>query len=290
MKVGELSTKLGNDQLDRYQERGYFFPVRVLDEGEVAEFRAHFDGYYAYHRERLNNLPPSKHGSVYGHTHTFLRWVYRIVSHHNVLDAVESVLGPNLLVWDTGWFAKMPGDKKYVSWHQDATYWGLHPPKVTTAWVALSESIPENGCMRVIPGSHKNPLLPQRDTYQPDNALSRGQEIAVEVDETQAVDIVVHPGQISLHDIAIVHGSKANISNQPRMGIAVRYIAPEVIQDGNVRQFALLVRGKDKFGHFDLIEPPQNDDPANNAMQVASLDRLYRNILSTQAPGGEPSS
>jgi len=262
----------------------------VFNDREVPEFRANFDSSYSYHKHRLQTLPASKHGSIYGHTHVFLQWVYRIVSHSRVLDAVESILGPNLLVWDTGWFAKMPGDKKFVSWHQDATYWGLHPPKVTTAWVALSDSIPENGCLRVIPGSHKNPLLPQRDTYEPQNALSRGQEIAVEVDETQAVDIVLQPGHMSLHDIAIVHGSKANTSEQPRIGIAVRYIAPEVIQDGNVRQFALVVRGKDEFGHFDLIEPPQNDDPANNAMQTAALDRLYRNILSTQAPGGNQSS
>jgi non-heme Fe2+,alpha-ketoglutarate-dependent halogenase len=280
MKVEDRSTKLDRNQLHSYEERGYYFPIRVFDDSEVAEFRAHFDNYYAYHAERLNSLPASKHGSVYGHTHTFLQWVYRIVSHPKVLDAAESVLGPNLLVRDTSWFAKMPGDKKYVSWHQDATYWGLHPPNVTTAWVALSDSIPENGCMRVVPGSHKNPLLPHRDTYQPQNALSRGQEITVEVDETQAVEIVLHPGEMSLHDVAIVHGSKANTSEKPRIGIAVRYMTPEVVQDGNVRQLGLLVRGKDRFGYSDLLEPPQKDDPAANAMQLESLDRLYRNTLS----------
>jgi non-heme Fe2+,alpha-ketoglutarate-dependent halogenase len=288
MKVEERSTKLDSNQLRSYQERGYHFPIRVFNDSEVADFRTHFDNYYAYNSERLNGLPASKHGSVYGHTHTFLRWVYRIVSHPKVLDAAESVLGPNLLVRDTGWFAKMPGDKKYVSWHQDATYWGLHPPHVTTAWVALSDSIPENGCMRVVPGSHKHPLLPHRDTYEPQNALSRGQEIAVEVDEAQAVDIVLRPGEISLHDVAIVHGSKANTSDTPRIGIAVRYMTPEVVQDGNVRQLGLLVRGEDKFGYSDLMQPPQKDDPANNAMQVESLDRLYRNNLSAETTRRNP--
>jgi non-heme Fe2+,alpha-ketoglutarate-dependent halogenase len=288
MKVGERSTKLDSNQLRSYQERGYYFPIRVFDDSEVAEFRAHFDDYYAYNSERLNGLPASKHGSVYGHTHTFLRWVYRIISHPKVLDAAESVLGPNLLVRDTGWFAKMPGDKKYVSWHQDATYWGLHPPHVTTAWVALSDSIPENGCMRVVPGSHKKPLLPHRDTYEPQNALSRGQEVAVQVDEAEAVDLVLSPGEISLHDVAIVHGSKANTSDKPRIGIAVRYMTPEVVQDGNVRQLGLLVRGEDKFGYSDLIEPPQKDDPANNAMQVESLDRLFRNSASADTMRRNP--
>ena len=101
--------------------------------------------------------------------------------------------------------------------------------------------------MRVVPGSHKNPLLPHLETYAPENALSRGQEIAVDVEESEAVDITLLPGQMSLHDIAIVHGSKANTSNKPRIGIAVRYMPPEVVQDGNVRQLALLVRGKDEF-------------------------------------------
>lgn len=274
------SIKLNDNQLRSYEDRGYHFPTRVFDDSVVATFRAHFNEYFAYHSARLNDLPANKHGSVYAHTHTFLRWVYQLVSHPNVLDTVESVLGANLLVWDTGWFVKMPGDKKYISWHQDATYWGLHPPKVTTAWIALSASIPENGCMRVVPASHKNPILPHRDTFAPQNALSRGQEVTVNVDENLAVDIILQPGEISLHDIAIVHGSRANTSGVARIGIAVRYISTEVAQDGNVRQFALLVRGKDEFGHYDLIEPPNTDDPADNRIQVESLDRLYRNILS----------
>jgi hypothetical protein len=108
--------------------------------------------------------------------------------------------------------------------------------------------------------------------------LSRGQEIAVEVDETQAVDIVLQPGEMSLHDISVVHGSKPNTTNIPRIGIAIRYLPPEVKQTG-VRGFGLLVRGKDELGNFDLIEPPRQNDPANNAVQLKVLDRLYKNIL-----------
>jgi non-haem Fe2+, alpha-ketoglutarate-dependent halogenase len=286
MCLQRQSTKLSEQEVNKYQDRGYLFPINVLDEDEVAEFRKHFDGYYNHYKDRLQNLPPNKHSTIYGHTHIFLEWVYRIVSHYKVVDAVESIVGPNLLVWDTGWFAKMPGDNKFVSWHQDATYWGLHPPKVATAWVALSNSSRVNGCMRVIPGSHKTPLLPQHDTYDPQNALSRGQEIAVEVNEQEAVDLVLRPGQMSLHDIGIVHGSKANSSDEPRIGIAIRYIAPEVVQDGRVRQFGLLVRGEDKFGHFDLIDPPQSNDPDNNARQVESMQRFFQNIVpSVNAPG-----
>jgi ectoine hydroxylase-related dioxygenase (phytanoyl-CoA dioxygenase family) len=132
---------------------------------------------------------------------------------------------------------------------------------------------------RVIPGSHKSPRLPQRDTGAPDNALSRGQEIAVDVDESQAVDMLLQPGEMSLHHVAIIHGSKANSSNKPRIGVGIRYVTPDVVQDGVVRQFALLVRGRDEFGHFDLLELPERNDPAANAVQLQSLQRAYRDTM-----------
>src|SRR5579872_2037680 len=190
----DQTTALTTDQKFSYQDRGYCFPIRVLDELETARFRRHFLNYLDETREQAAAEPPRNRSAIFKELHMSLPWVYQLVSHPHVLDAVESVLGPNLLVWGSQWFPKMPGDKAYVSWHQDATYWGLHPPNITTAWIALSESAPENGGMRVIPGTHKNPLLPQRDTYAPDNVLSRGQEIAVAVDEAQAVDIILQPG------------------------------------------------------------------------------------------------
>ncbi len=267
--------------MNGYGERGYEFPIPVFDEAETRGFRRHFDDYYAYYSEQIRILPANKHVSVFAHTHTFLNWVYRMASHPKVLDAVEGVLGPDLTVRDSAWFAKMPGDKKYISWHQDGTYWGLHPPKAVTAWIALSDSLPENGCMRVVPGSHRQ-IYPHHETYAADNALSRGQEVAVTVDERQAVDIVLRPGEMSLHDVAIVHGSQANASGKPRIGLAVRYMPPEVVQEGKVRQLALLVRGKDEYGHVDLLDAPQSDDPGANQMQVESLDRLFRNARSLE--------
>jgi ectoine hydroxylase-related dioxygenase (phytanoyl-CoA dioxygenase family) len=227
----------------------------------------------------MKGLLPRDRRAYLTETHLFLRWVYRIVSHPRVLDAVESVLGPNLLVWGSQWFPKMPGDKAYVSWHQDGTYWGLTPPSVTTAWVALSASTRENGCMRVVPQTHKAAMLPQRETYAPDNMLSRGQEIAVEVDEAQAVDLVLRPGEFSLHHIGTVHGSGPNHSNQPRIGLAIRYIAPEVVQQG-ARDVALLVRGKDEHGHFDLVAPPDRDGSLEeNSTHAEALRRKTGNIM-----------
>lgn len=275
------STSLSALQQQYYLERGYYSPIRVFGDSQAEEFRNRFLEYFSEHEEQIRGRPPREHYVVMTQTHFLLRWVFRMVSHPNLLDAVESILGPNLIVWSSQWFPKMPGDKTYISWHQDATYWGLHPPNVTTAWIALSESAPENGCMRVVPGTHQGPLLPQTETYAQDNALSRGQEIAVKVEESQAADLVLQPGEMSLHHIGIVHGSNANKSDKPRIGLAVRFIAPEVVQDGAARQMAILVRGKDGFGHFDLVDPPEDDviSTQDTELHSESLRRQRTNIM-----------
>jgi non-heme Fe2+,alpha-ketoglutarate-dependent halogenase len=272
---------LTDAQQRRYSEEGYYFPVRVFDTAETTEFRDHFLDYFTQNRQRLTELPPNEHYKVYVGTHLMLNWVYRMISHPNVLNVVKSVLGPNLIVWNTQWFAKMPGDKTYVSWHQDATYWGLNPPHVTTAWIALSECNSENGCMRVVPGTHHGSLLPQIDTYAPDNALSRGQEIAVDVDESKGVDFLLQAGEMSLHHIGIVHGSAVNRSNTARIGCAVRFISSEVVQEGTERQIGLLVHGSDQFGHFDLIDPPKDDtvSPEDNAIYQEAMRRMRSNLV-----------
>lgn len=272
-------TTAGPSWKSAYENRGYYFPIRVFDVAEAAVFRAAFVDFVAQKSQELNALPPREHYRVLSETHTFLPWVYSIASHPNVLEAVETLLGPNLLIWSSRWFSKMPGDKTYVSWHQDATYWGLHSLKIATAWIALSESNPENGCMRVVPETHKQALLPQTETYAPDNALTRGQEIAVNVDESRAVNISLRPGEMSLHHVLIVHGSKANTSDKSRIGIAVRYVSPEVKQDGE-RPLAMLVRGKDNCGNFDLLDAPVSDALGSSTkLQSEAVQRMMKNIL-----------
>jgi non-heme Fe2+,alpha-ketoglutarate-dependent halogenase len=262
-----------------YESNGYFYPIQVFSAGEGQTYRAAYLDYVTQKKEELKALAPREHYRILSETHTSLPWVYAIASNSMVLDVVEELIGPNILIWSSRWFSKMPGDKTYVSWHQDATYWGLSPLKIATAWIALSDSTPENGCMRVIPETHKMALLPQIETYAPDNALTRGQEIAVDVDENRAVDIVLSPGQMSLHHVLIVHGSRANTSDKPRIGIAIRYVAPEVKQEGQ-RPVAMLVRGKDDYGNFDLIEPPAFDGTQRGEnIQAEAVNRMLKNIL-----------
>jgi ectoine hydroxylase-related dioxygenase (phytanoyl-CoA dioxygenase family) len=185
-------------------------------------------------------------------------------------------------VWGSDWFVKFPGDAAFISWHQDGAYWGLQPPKVTTAWIALSPSTLESGCMQVMPGTQKT-QLPQRETFALDNALSRGQEIEFDVDESKAVALQLAPGEMSLHHIGIAHGSQANRSNYARIGIAVRYIAPEVVQQGSERQIVQLVRGKDEFGNFEIVAPPTDATGAAEIRKEAD-----RRVLKNVYPDGKP--
>ena len=281
--------KLSEQQRRQFEQNGYLWPLRVLDAAEAQRYLACYRDYVARHQERLNELRPNQRYQVLSETHFVLPWVYEIVSHPGILDVVETLLGPDLLAWNTSWFSKMPGDKAYVGWHQDGTYWNLRPPTVVTAWVALSPSISRNGCMRVVPGTHTQPMIPQRETYLPDNALSRGQEIAVAVDERQAVDLNLQPGEMSLHHIWIVHGSNANTSpDTPRIGIAIRYTRPEVVQESPMKPLALLVRGRDNYGNFEILPPPQQDSPSEQTVKhKAIVDRLRAGIMTTAQPKPE---
>ena len=239
---------LNSDDSATYQREGILFPIPVLTVDEAAEFAIHLNVL----EDRLGGRP--KTAELHQLFHYF-RWAYELVTHSQVLDAVESVLGPNLLVWGMSVFTKHPYDPGFISWHQDGTYWGLDSGQITTAWIALTPSTTANGCMRVVPGSQTLSVQRHVDTYAENNLLSRGQEIAVEVDEQQAVDVVLQPGEMSLHHVNIVHGSRANESDQKRVGIAIRYITPEVRQDGH-EQRVLLARGIDKFHHFPHLEAP----------------------------------
>lgn len=261
------SSRLSETQRQQFERDGFLFPLPALDEREVAYFLKKYYDHTTRNREALASLPAKDRFQILSETHFVMKWAFEIARHPRVLDAVEGLIGPNILAWSSAWFSKMPGDKAFVSWHQDGTYWNLSVPRVVTAWVALTPATPANGCMRVVPGTHKHSMMPQRETYAADNVLSRGQEIAVAVDEAQAVDLTLGPGEMSLHHIWTVHGSKPNASTIPRIGMAIRYVSTEVRQESPFKPVAVLVRGRDDFGHFDLLPAPTEDHPDPRAQQ-----------------------
>jgi non-heme Fe2+,alpha-ketoglutarate-dependent halogenase len=266
--MGTIST----DSVRQFNDQGYYAPIRALTSDEAANLRS-----------RLENFEADNSGLTAGlrnKPHLLLTWLDGLVRHPGVLDAVEQVIGPNILAWGSSFFIKEPRNPSFVSWHQDSTYWGLEPADIVTAWVALSESTPENGAMRVIPGSHKLDQAPHRDTFAADNLLSRGQEIMVEVDESKAVELPLQPGEMSLHHVRLIHGSEPNPSTKRRIGFAIRYVPTYVRQAAGMRDSATLVRGVDEYRHFEPEQRPEFDmAPAAQAHHAEVMARINQVLM-----------
>jgi non-haem Fe2+, alpha-ketoglutarate-dependent halogenase len=212
VQASALKSKLSHDAIARYRAEGYLAPIRALPSSEAASYRQRLEA-----AEASGRLPE---GALRNKSHLLFPMLYDLIQHPGVLDAVEGLLGPDILCWSSSFFIKEPRNKSYVSWHQDLTYWGLDPADIVTAWVTISESTNENGAMRVMPGTHTTDIVPHSDTFNPDNLLSRGQEIAVEVDASKSVALELQPGEMSLHHVKLIHGSEPNPSTKRRIGYA----------------------------------------------------------------------
>ncbi len=236
-----MTTTLSRQQLDQYERDGIVFPIKVFSGDEAAFFRSALESV-------INSCGSLKR---FDNLHLFFDWAYRLVTHKTLLDCIQNVLGDDLLVYGTLVFYKPPHDSSYAAWHQDSYYSGLHLTPSVSAWVALTPSHPANGCMRVIPGSHKAGLLNHTNRRDDSNLLLRGEQIAT-VDESRAVDVVLQPGELSLHHSTIIHGSNPNTSGEPRLGFIVRFITSQMKN----RDIAMLrVRGHADCSHLILAEP-----------------------------------
>ena len=265
-----------------YSSQGYVFPLSAMGTDETNAYRECYESYSASIAEHLQTHDARDHYLWLAETHMYLPWVHELAVNPVILDVIEAILGPDLLLFDSRWFTKQPGDGTFVSWHQDANYWGLEPNLACTAWLALTTSTVETGCMRVVPNSHHQTDLPHKFTDSPQNALARGQEISVEVDESEADDLVLSPGEFSLHHPSIIHGSRPNTSTMPRIGIALRYI-PAQVRQHVTDPLAMLVRGNDTYSHFDLIPPPTSSDLDEIArLRKNCVRRVYGNLSSVE--------
>ncbi len=210
--------KLTELQLHGYRRDGFCFPISAFSSAEVADRRGQLEAFEAHQGHPLQGTQRIK-------TSLLLRWVDRLIRDPRVLDPVEDLIGPNILCWGVHFWVKEPGTAEYVSWHQDLEYWGLDSADLVTAWVALSPATIESGCMRMQPVSH-TVHLPHKEAYDQANMLSRGQTITEGINEAKAVAIVLHPGEMSLHNVRIAHSSGPNCSGDRRIGIAIRYMPP----------------------------------------------------------------
>lgn len=265
---------LTSKQVEAYHQDGFVFPMRVFTAAEADTFR-----------RRLEDLEARLGGEMQARfrikAHLPFPSLNDLVRHPRLLDAVEDVLGPNLLCWGSSFFTKDAHDPRFVSWHQDCTYYGLAPQDTLTVWVAFTKSNVQSGCMRVIPGSHHLGPLVHRETYAEDNLLSRGQTIE-ELDESNAVDVELEPGEVSFHSETVVHGSNPNRSDERRIGFSIHYIAPHVRQTRIAGATAACVRGRDTHGYWTPEIPAREDfDPAC----LAALEREDQQYKKNPATG-----
>lgn len=276
-----MGKALSEAEVERYRRDGFLWPLTALSEGEALACRRELEAVEAAQGPQHYLVKP----------HVLMRVAARLIRLPAILDTLEDLLGPDLVLFDSAFVIKEPGDGKRVSWHQDLTYWGLEPAEVTSVWLALSPATAESGAMAMLPGSHRLGRLEHRETYAADNILSRGQTAELAFDEADAVQTVLRPGQFSIHDGWTLHASAPNRSADRRIGFNMNVVRPHVRQSAFAGDTATLLRGEDRYGHW-LPEPLAEADysPGGVAFQAAiaakrgeavNLDR--RGILQSRA-------
>lgn len=248
-----MAGSLSEAQIEQFRTKGYAYPFDAISRQEAQSCIDRLDGY-----DRILGEEAQKQLKI--KAHVAAPWLSELARNPRILDAVESVIGPDILLFGASMFSKRGPDSRFVSWHQDAAYYGLDPQEEVTCWVGLTDADEENGCMRVLPGSNLGADAVHEETYDPQNMLGRGQTIHG-VDESKAVYMPVKAGQFSMHHERTWHASSPNPSTRRRVGIAFFYM-PAHCRSILGRRTASLVRGADAHGHWDPEPYPNSDlDP-----------------------------
>jgi len=244
---------LSQQQIDAYHDDGFLFPFDLYSEEEAGELSRRFQaleeeiGHDPQERFRIKAQLP-------------FPWLCDVVRNERLLDAVEDLIGPDILCWGASFFAKKAHDPRYVSWHTDSFFYGFEPADTLTAWLAFNESSIEAGCVNYIPGSHKSATTHELKPH-PDNLIPMGQH-ALGVDEGKSVPAVLKAGQIVFHHESVVHGSGPNNADHPRVGLSIHYVAPHVRETRFEGSTAMLLRGVDTYGYWGADpEPNEHLDP-----------------------------
>ena len=258
---------LTDAQLAQFRSEGHVHAFRAFPAAEAAEYRRRIEAYEAQVGHDANRTLKIK-------GYLAFPWLVDIARKPEILDAVEDVIGPNILLFGASIFAKNGRDARYVSWHQDSAYFGLSPHEEITAWVGFTESTLEKGCLKVMPRTHLGPDLRHVETFAKDNMLAKGQSIEG-LDESKAVAMELEAGQFSLHHERTAHASGPNRSNDRRIGFAFFFI-PTHVKSLIGRRRATLVRGVDTYGHWDPDDLPRHDLDPVSMKQLSSAWGEYK--------------
>lgn len=253
-----------------YERDGYVSGLQILSAGEAARHR------------RAMEQAEQRIGPLHYKTkvHTILRSPLELATRPDVLDIVEALIGPDILLYNVTYIVKEAGAASHVSWHQDLTYWGLSHDDQVSMWLALSPATEESGCMRMVSGSHKRGRIEHEATDDDANVLLQGQTVR-DVDEGAAIMCPLQPGEASFHHGWTLHASMPNRSDDRRIGLNIQYLGAHVRQTKHDLDTAMLVRGEDRYRNFEPDVPAETDlDPVAIARQV-ELEQRYRNIAGT---------
>ncbi|NQZ09748.1 MAG: phytanoyl-CoA dioxygenase family protein [Algicola sp.] len=242
-----MRNPLTDQQRQSYHHNGFLFPISVLSDKEVAYFRSQHD---ALDQGLGGKTTPQQKSQC----HLRFKWASDLATHPAILDAVEAIIGANILIHSSTIFCKYARDESWVSWHQDSFYWGLSAPKLVSAWIALTDSTIDNGCLRVLKGTQSR-RYQHTEKPQKHNMLGKGLTVFDQLNTDEAQDIVLAAGEMSFHHAHIVHSSQPNTSDQPRIGFAVRYVSTAVTQQ-KPHHNVILARGEDHYGHYQIQNKP----------------------------------
>ena len=266
---------LTDEQLEQWERTGAVWPIDLLSEDEAADYNLRFE-------ELESSLEGEAQDRFRMKAHLPFPWLWDLVTHERLADAMEDLLGPNLVCWGSSFFTKKARDPRFISWHQDSTYYGLEPPESITAWVAFTHASSEAGCMKIIPGSHKGAaILPHEETYDKNNLLSRGQTIR-DIDPSTAVEMPLKPGQMSIHHNKTIHSSEPNNADWPRVGFAIHFADSSVRQAQFENPLAIHIRGEDSDGNWVEDPRPEYEMSPESIAAVDEYWNRYRNAMKAQ--------
>lgn len=262
---------LSQNQLDQFYEEGFLSPIDVMSEDEALSYKNRL-------QDAEFNFPRELNAENRNNPHLAFGFLDELAHHPLILDAVEDLIGPDFSLWGSVLFIKEPASPHFVSWHQDATYFCIEPQEFVTPWIALSPSSLESGCMSMIPGSHRRQIQRHDETFDENNILTRGQSIHG-IDESNAVDLILRPGQMSVHHAKVIHGSKPNLSQQRRIGYALQsYMAPPARQVLG-ENYWLPVRGQDWHDASPRLTRPLADMDADGVANRQLANENWASIL-----------
>ena len=241
---------LTSNQLKQYEDEGFVSPIDIFSKEKAKEIRNEIELIE-------KDMPEELEKSGRYNAHLISPLLDEVTHNPKILNAVESLIGKNILVCGTTLFIKNPHEKGFVSYHQDAKYIGLEPHNWVTAWVAITDSNEKNGCMRMWSSSHKDNLKDHDQMFNEGNLLTRGQTIN-NVPKEKVKSLVLKAGQMSLHHPKVVHGSELNKSNDRRIGFVIQsYIGTNVKQVLG-KNSVQLARGVDNFNYHKKIGRPKS--------------------------------